>query len=218
MNKSVRSTSGFTIVELMIATTVFALVLILLTTGIMQFTRQYYKGLISSKTQNTSRAIIDDITRSVQYDIGQVNELRRVSPSAPLGAIVGYCIGEVKRYSFALDRQVVDGTPDVSANESNHGLIYDEVTGCNANSPALEVTGISGLSGSNPREMLGANMRLDALSITGSGDVYNITVRVIYGDEDLLDGSVGNRTCKMDRGREFCAISELSTTVNKRVN
>lgn len=227
-----RPASGFTIIELLMATSVFAVVLIVLTTGILSFTRQYYKGVISSKTQNTARAIIDDVTRAIQFNGGTVQTLTA-------GGNTGYCIGTSKRYSFSKNLQVVEGAP--AAGQSRHAFISDDVTGCNASTSALNVSAVNSLSQDdpatgnplkNPRELLGENMRLVNFAITGSGDVWQVMVRVAYGDTELLcspnvasscdpngsyTGTPADLTCKPHSGREFCAVSELSTTVNKRV-
>lgn len=231
--KSMKSSaSGYTIVELLIASSVFTMVLILITTGILQFSRQYYKGVISGKTQDTTRAIVDDVVRAVQLNPGDVMPLRNVGgPMLP--SPVGYCIGEVKRYSFYRNQQVTDNPP-FQTNQGYHALITDNYTGCNANSPALNARTINGLPASG-RELLGQNMRLVKFAIDGVDDLYTITVRVVYGDNDLLcsptspaTGNCGpnasfpglrdDLTCKTSAGAQFCAVSELSTTVQKRVN
>jgi type II secretory pathway pseudopilin PulG len=211
MNKIIKRPSGFTVVELLIATSVFAAVLILITTGILQFTRQYYKGVVSSKTQNTARAIMDDVVRTIQFNGGDVYALTSGG--------TGYCIGESKRYSYSLNWQVTDGAPNATLNQAKHGLIADNITGCNAGTSALNARSIANLSAAtNQREMLGQNMRLAKLNISGSGDLYNVTVKVIYGDNDLLEGAAPNQKCRSTVGSQFCAVSELNTTVNKRVN
>jgi Tfp pilus assembly protein PilV len=229
------SAKGFTILELLIASSIFTLVLILITTGVLQFSRQYYKGVIASKTQDTARAIVDDVSRAIQLNTGQVSRLTiNGNPVTPGNQVRGYCIGEVKRYSFVLNRQVTDsGT--LQANQSRHALIADNTTGCSSNTPARQAdTNAIPLGGTNARELLGQNMRLTKFSITQtSGDLYNITVRIIYGDNDLLCSPSGPQgcapnanfppnatdlTCKSSAGSQFCAVSELSTTVQKRVN
>lgn len=63
--KTIKNTAGFTIVELMIATVVFSVILILITTGIIQIGKAYYKGIIGSRTQETARKITDEVGRSI---------------------------------------------------------------------------------------------------------------------------------------------------------
>src|SRR5690349_14114335 len=66
-----RGQKGFTIVELMVATLVFSVVLLVVTVGIMQFTRSYYRGAIQAKTQDTARTVIDNITQSLQFGLAE---------------------------------------------------------------------------------------------------------------------------------------------------
>lgn len=243
--------NGFTIIELLIATLIFSLVLILVTTGVMQFTRQYYKGIISSGTQNTARAIIDDVTRTIQFNTGSFYTLtsNTTTPNTdPAAHALGYCIGETKRYSFRLNAQVTEGTADNNLHQSNHGLVTDGVSGCNTATPALDVRDPNILINPDiqtgrallyPRELLGQRMRLSKFKIETVPNMvgtYSVTVRVIYGDDDMLctpsipDScvnrsaapdpltDVGSLVCKSTIGNQFCAVSELTTTVKKRVN
>jgi Tfp pilus assembly protein PilV len=215
------SASGFTIIELLIATLIFTLILILLTTGVMQFTRQYYKGVVSSQTQSTARAILEDVAQAIQFNPGTVSTLTSYTAVPnPAGPPLGYCIGASKRYSFALNKQVVDNSPSAALNQGYHGLVSDSVTGCSSNTPALGIGGAT-LSTPNARELVARNMRITKFSITqpaGNDGLYTITVRVIYGDQDLLSGGFPNQQCAATAGPSFCAVSELTTTVQKRVN
>jgi len=51
-SRSKRLQSGFTLVELMIATMVFSVILLVITYGVVRFTNSYYKGLNSSTTNS----------------------------------------------------------------------------------------------------------------------------------------------------------------------
>lgn len=243
--------AGFTIIELLIATLIFSLVLLLVTAGVMQFTRQYYKGVISSNTQNTARAIIDDVTRSIQFTTGSLYVLTSttlIPNTDPAAPALGYCIGETKRYSFALNAQVTEGTASNGLHQSNHALVTDGISGCSTATPALDVRNPDILTNPdiqtgrallNARELVGERMRLSKFTIEpvpSMPGTYTITVRVVYGDDDLLctpsvpDSCVNRNAtpdplsaadaliCKSTIGSQFCAVSELTTTVKKRVN
>ena len=60
--------TGFTIVELMIATVIFSMVLLVCSYAIIHAGRMYYKGMIMSKTQDTARKIIDSASDAIKYD------------------------------------------------------------------------------------------------------------------------------------------------------
>src|SRR5690606_22524615 len=84
---------GFTIVELMIATSVFSVVLLLCTYGLLAIGRSYYKGVTISRTQETARLIVDDVAEAIQFNGGAVV----LNPAGRM-----YCIGS-RRYSYALN-------------------------------------------------------------------------------------------------------------------
>jgi prepilin-type N-terminal cleavage/methylation domain-containing protein len=240
-----RPQQGFTIVELMIATAVFAVVLVVITTGVLTFSRQYYKGVITSNTQATTRQIMDDVVRSIQFNPGAVVPLKKlnttdvITPSTPT---YGYCVGDSTRYSFSQNWQVLDNGAVAVNHQSKHGLIKDIATGCNASSTAMKVNTVSSALGTDEREELGERMRVVKFEVanTGVSDTYNVTLRIAYGDDDLLcspsiasgAGSCGyygagpfnamvgydDLKCKSRIGSEFCAVSELSTVVSKRVD
>lgn len=189
-----KSQKGFTIVELMIATLVFSTVLLVVTVGIIQITRVYYKGLNEAATQDTVRSIADTISQSIQFGGGDVV----IPPGKPF-----FCVGNTQ-YSYKLGQQLTDGA-------GNYGLVSGTVPGCSGGSAEL-TTG---------REMLEPKMRLSELTVkqdANEPDLYKITVRVAFGDDDLLNNATGpNPSCKSTAGSQFCSVSELTTTVVKRI-
>ena len=66
MAKSTLDQSGFTLLELMIATTIFSVILLLCTVGLIQIGKTYYKGSAIVRTQNVARDITDNITQAIQ--------------------------------------------------------------------------------------------------------------------------------------------------------
>jgi prepilin-type N-terminal cleavage/methylation domain-containing protein len=64
--------SGFTIVELMISTLVFSVILLVVTFGIVHFTNSYYRGINGSTTQDTARTIVDSVTQAIQFSSGTI--------------------------------------------------------------------------------------------------------------------------------------------------
>lgn len=200
---------GFTLLELLIATLVFTMVLIVITACVMQFSKQFYKGSISNFTQNTSRSVMDDISRSIQFNSGDV------VPLTISGVVRGYCIGDSKRYSFVLGRSLVGGAG------YEHVLVADNVTSCGATTVPLDVTTLPPGLGAYPeaRELMQSKMRLSNFEISETGGMYMIKLKVAYGEDDVLNNfGATNASCKLDAGLKYCAISELVTTVKKRVD
>lgn len=205
---------GFTLVELMIATTVFAMVLLVLTAGIIQISRTYQKGIVQSKTLNVARAIADDVAQSIQFAGGTI-------ANSPDPSIPGFCIG-TRSYSPNPGAQV-DGT-------GTSGVTAATVASC----PTLPDSAVG-------QEMLGKGMRIARLELVDKGGgLYEVTVRVVYGDDDLLcSPSYDSASCTNDvamsstdikthlndlrckdisSGTQFCAVSQLTSTAVRRLS
>jgi prepilin-type N-terminal cleavage/methylation domain-containing protein len=206
-----RAQKGFTLVELMVATSVFSVFLLILTMIIVQISRTYTKGLISSKTQETARAISAEIAKSIQLSGGDIT----LSPAVPTPGIPYTLCAGTQRYTFVVGRQLK--TSPTASDHSSNVLVADEVgVGCPA--------GTLGIS--NPqlqRELLGENMRLANLSVTqvGISNLYSVKVRVAYGDTDGLEEPADSPTvlCKnIQSTSQFCSVSELTATVQRRLN
>lgn len=184
---------GFTIVELLISTLIFSMILLLVTIGIIQITRVYYKGITEARTQNTARAAMDEITQGIQFSGGTV--------SATQASKSSFCIGD-QQYSYALGKQL--GTQTAKA------LWKTNTPGCSGN-PAVATTG---------KEFLSDKMRLSNLTVTPLGaNLWKVSLTVAYGDDDLLNNPTSTSpSCKgIQAGSQFCSISTLTSTVIQRV-
>ncbi len=203
------SQKGFTIIELMIATLVFSVILLIVTGGIIQVTRTYYKGVTESNTLATARNIVNTIGQAIQFD-GGIVQPTTASPAA--GTTYAFCIGN-NRFQYFLGTQL---STSGGTGKTYHALLQDTSSACAAGVQSSSINA-SGLTGT---ELVNPKMRLSALSVTNvSGNLYTITVRVIYGDDSLLSNpTAANAACKgVVAGEQFCAVSQLSTTVVKRV-
>jgi prepilin-type N-terminal cleavage/methylation domain-containing protein len=197
--------NGFTIIELMIATTVFAVLLLVVTYGMLSIGRSYYKGITSSGVQNTARAVAEDIGQAIQFGGGAVY-------TGP-GKI---CIGD-RLYSFQLGQRLTTA--------SQHVLLASNVpTSCASDTNPISM---SSTTGGDIQELLGQDMRLVHLSVTQSAantKLYDVKVRIIQGDDDVLIDDLDNTaypgfdSCKGGISDQFCAASEIKTTVYKRMN
>lgn len=212
--------SGFTIIELMISTMIFSLILLILTTGVISFTRSYYRGITETSTQRVARVISDEITQAIQSTSLPYLALD-FNVDVPAGTWKGFCIGNTG-YAYRLGSQLVESSPDLV---NNHVLLKGSVSGnCSSQSAAnLSTILFNGLkaSPSTSEEMLAPSMRLSNLTITAinqTAGIYSVAVNVVYGDDDLLTNPTGlSPSCNTDSGSQFCAMSGLSTVVQKRI-
>lgn len=202
----------------MIATVIFTILLLVVSFAILQIGKTYYKGITEATTQGTARSIIDTIAQDIQYSGDSINIPTDTQISSGSFAI---CIGG-NRYNVNTDRQVVDGTPNTLAHQANHALTVDQPASCDTSTADVSVG----------RELLVPFTRLVALDVCAPGvvntictdpgpatpagsDLYYIRIRVVYGDDDVLDPA--RTECINGSGSQFCGTSELTTTVQKRV-
>lgn len=202
-NKIERNKGGFTLVELMIATTVFSVVLMVGSAAFVQLGRSYYKGVTMTQTQETARQIMQNVSANVRLSSS-------VSPVASAtGSRQYYCVGG-HRYSFKLFNKVDTSNHNFS---TNFGLISDEPNGDGCGDP---FDGSAPLV--KPAELLGNNMRLLAFSITpvgASGTTFTINVTVAFGSDNVLTNPASPTAQCQGFGNvtQFCAVTTLSSTV-----
>ncbi|MCA9348590.1 prepilin-type N-terminal cleavage/methylation domain-containing protein [Candidatus Saccharibacteria bacterium] len=208
------SQKGFTILELMIASSIFSVMLIVCLGAIVYLGKLYYKGVTISNTAEVTRASIDEITEAIQYS-GDAFEAAPADPT-PSGWTGAYCIG-VKKYSYRIGYQLVIGTP--GTNQANQVLTVSNDQSCIGYEP----------SGDQQRELLKENMRLTDFAITpGPSGLTNVEIGVAYGG-DPTDQSVEDNTfnteadgtiisCKdSSTGSAFCATNFLKTSALRKV-
>ena len=215
LNKDSR---GFTIAELMIATAVFGVVLLVIATAILQLSRVYYKGVNETRVQTTARSIIDTLSQSIQFSGGIVT----ATPASPTpGNSYAFCIGN-KQYSYTLGFQLADNP---SSSQTYHALVAKDAAGCTGALAAQDVR-VPGVVGT---ELLAPKMRLAKLEIIPTSTAYyTINVRIVYGNDDLVYSPSNpsdvngyrqsDAKCRVQQqGTQFCAVSEITAAVAKRV-
>lgn len=211
---------GFTMIELMISSAVFAVLLLVVTAGVLSFSRQYYKGIVSTKTQTAARSIMTEIAQSIQFGSNIYTDLDDG------GTMLGLCIDN-KLFSYKIGQQVKDNGGVAANNQAYHGLVVDSSgSSCSSVTAPAALPNSAGLP-TGQRELLGDGMRLAALDISSNGDTYTVRVRVLYGDNDVFSKTVSPATTPEEwpevacssssSATQYCAISDLTTTVQKRL-
>jgi prepilin-type N-terminal cleavage/methylation domain-containing protein len=232
--KYVINKGGYTIVELMVATAIFSVILLLCATAMINIGNTYHKGIISSQTQDATRTITDELSSQVKF--GGKTPVSGLAQTYGGLTVRSFCIGE-KRYSYALDTQVTDGLSSgtyVSAKkQALHAMWRDTALDPVSCPPAnltqtdpssntgtvtlpgpVQVNG-NGVAGSGI-EMIPLQTRLAAFSLTNvQASLWKLQIKLAFGDEDLLVRSGGHITgcVASNKGGNFCAISDLSTEV-----
>lgn len=232
-NKKLAKQKGFTIIELMISTIIFSLILLAASAAIVEVGKKYYRGITNARTQAVARSITEEIAQALQYTSQPVK-----IPNYPSGATVYgpqvdvdategdtffFCIGS-KRYTFAVDRRLTE-SPAADSKEKRHVFWVDEPDdGCayavTPTAADLTLENPSGTTAVNGRELLDINMRITKLTIQPRANgLWSIVVSVASGVDDLLAlNDAGQIVCEGSTfGTEFCAVSEISLNVSKRI-
>lgn len=196
---------GFTVIELLIATTVFSTVILLGLTGFVQIGRSYYKGVTISQTNEAARQVLNEVSANIRLG-SSVSSLGQAGSGRFF-----YCVGS-HRYTFMTFNMVDSGNHD---NVTKFGLLQDSLSGDNAcgnpfGNPAVPLN--------NPVELLSNQMRLlkfNISSVGGNSKLYSVDLSVAYGqDSALTDPASADAQCKLNLGgTQFCAITKLSTVV-----
>lgn len=226
--------SGFTLVELLIAMTVFSVVLILVILGIRGFFITFYRSQVNASTQNTVRTISNTIEKSLEYSATTPEEFAPTS-TQPVGLL---CTGN-QEFAYLLGKAV--GTPEAPT----FGLHELSVTpGDCPTDPQSQGGWNTGTS------LLGNNYRLITFKLTplsSPANYYALDIKIAYtsggaqnaGDDllcspsvipatdpggcapstaNLTDFTLPDITCKTSAGSQFCDVAELQSIVENRLN
>jgi prepilin-type N-terminal cleavage/methylation domain-containing protein len=205
-----KNQKGFTILELMVATTVLSVILLIVTSVMINIGNLYSKGINQARIQDDVRNITDDVSQQLQ--LSATSEQSGVDTS--YGPTINvYCIGNT-RYSYVLNTQVNGHLDGLAASPIFTDVLWRD------NPPNCQSTHAADLL--NPptdsgTELLAPNSELTAFNITGTSP-YTIAVGAAYGSPSLLVNPFAiNAACQTTAGDQFCATASLTTTVANRL-
>lgn len=213
-----RHQQGFTIIELMVAATTFAVILLMVAGTIVRFTNQFQKGVVESSTQNVARSVTEAIVEAIQ------------AGDAVKKTAYGYCIGTTAYIADQMKTQLGSTEGSYALKERNGtGSSCSDLLDTVAKPPHPSGPAYAPIG----RELLGEGMRLSKFEIApiSGTNLQKVSVTVAYGDDDLLCSpsidNCANQTvltalqfknatdlrCKAQKGSHFCAVRDLSVTV-----
>jgi prepilin-type N-terminal cleavage/methylation domain-containing protein len=198
------SQNGFTIVELLIATLVFSIILVIITSGILVFSRAYFRGINSSGLQTVARTASEDIGQAVQFSGSNIVE--HSSGATPYYVCAGNFV-----YFYTLYAIYPGGTPTAA----NIGIWRQPLsTDCSITTPIFNAgTGSQLLSKSTRVAKFLVN------PVVGVNGAFTIDIKLAFGSDDGFFSNPGNASvqCIGQAGDEYCSVAELNTVVQKRV-
>jgi prepilin-type N-terminal cleavage/methylation domain-containing protein len=232
---------GFTIIELMIATAVLSVMLLLVTVVMLNIGVLYYKGISQSRVQDDTRSIMDEISQQLQ-----LSDQTLPAPTAGPHGEVAYCIGDA-RYTVITGVEIgklAPGTPttyphvlwrDTNPTPGSCPLYIHKN---NPSGPQVDLTDVNLATddaANHGTELLSGNSRLINFAISTTSP-FTVSVGVAYGSDDLLcspsvpnscdvSGAMPNWSqyqnsnvlCKGLKGNQFCSTAHLQSTVVQRL-
>ncbi len=236
---------GFTIIELMIATSVFSVILVIVSIVMIGIGNLFQKGINQARVQDNVRSISDQLAQDLKLnqnfvtaDYDATNSPIKLNGNNKVPVTV-YCVGGVRYTAMTGHKLGANGSKDTDGTTllSPHVLWRDTYNGSclpadlsatnpNTVTPIIGVTG----QGANGVELIADNSRLTAFCIgnynpgpptcsPAATSSYALTVGVAYGDIDLLSNpNASNARCRGDvGGDQFCSTASLQTTVVQRL-
>lgn len=217
-NMKEKYSTGFTIPELLVATSVFSVVLVSTMAIFFILGNLFFKGITITQTQQTAKKIQDSLTADI-YNAGSFVGSR--NDSSYNSNTFWYCVGNnTVRYTKQLYYEV-DLSSSATENPANglFGLIRDTI-------PEGQLCVDPYSSGSfhfyNPEELLGNKNRINVFEITqlsAGSDIYNTSITVATGDNDVLNGyNTSLPSCINGLSlTQFCAVTTLNTTISQQL-
>jgi prepilin-type N-terminal cleavage/methylation domain-containing protein len=215
MKKISKQQSGFTIIELLVATTIFSIVLVVIVASFLQVGRMFYKGVSINNTNEAARNLVDDIANDVR--LSKSSLYADPAPDSADSSKKFFCVGQ-HRYTYKLNTQVRDNdinptSGNISARTMSAGVVQDS-TGGNCQDP-------SHLNGTNASQVLGPDMRLNALDVAknATGSAVRIHAHILfYGTDDNVFSSIAHpadndtdHAASLSDPKAFCSGNLLST-------
>ena len=197
------SKKGFTIIELMIAVTVFAVAITLIMAGVIFIGRQYTRASNQVSLEESARNIHQQISESKKFSSSVVTTL------GPNGDYIGQCVGsDIYIMGRFINTNTVPASIDNQGdyNGQPEGLYVKKHGGC---------TNISEVNISDARNLLVSGAKVTYFDYDTATDTFTTAfAKTPANGGDLLEYSVADniRCDSTQTGREFCASTRLQST------
>jgi prepilin-type N-terminal cleavage/methylation domain-containing protein len=198
---------GFTILELMVAISVFSVAIILVTTGAILVGRYYQQGATKSKLLATTREIHSQFTQNVQLSAGSSVYIGGISDQVSWNSTNYYynCIGNT-RYLLS----TIENTSD----EYYGDFMTEDISNKSCKSTLVE----------NPIHPLPSGSRAaksdntEAFAITEINRTYKLQTRFVIGSQDMFVDDDYKNTCQSNvLGSAFCSVVSLDSEAARKV-
>lgn len=217
--------SGFTLIELVLAMTLFAFVLLIMSSGFLNIMAQSENGIVTRNTQQNARLAMEEIQR-----VGHSATNVIVGSSALVvgGTSITYstiCFtGADNPVIFYVDHPLVSSIPQLMEGTFNANVSVATTTDCVPTATNFEATSQQLTSIDSP---LVADLAAPGLiaNVVGEVDALDSSNNVIYATASSVQitlklastGFVGSSSCNGSvHGLQYCSVTTLHTSVTTR--
>jgi len=188
MIRQTKNQSGFTIIEILLAMAIFSFVMITVITAFTQIIRSYRKGVVSQRTQEATREIIDLISKEARVSTDVF-----VGTDVPAGVKL-LCFKDGSQFEY---------------NQTDHTLKQGTtIVGCNTH----DVNAKSVVSEDLDVLRFKPQIKSTTKPIT-LGFNIDLLVATDNGPDSLISGDACD---PLKAGSQFCSTSSLKTSIGLR--
>ena len=193
--------AGFTIIELLLAMSFIAFMILFVVLAIIQATKLYSKGLAISQINQTGQQVMTDVNRSIRY-------------STPMTAPNRLCLGGVS-YLWNTDDELNPGPGINTFSDSTAELRLVSVSdsgGRMCNPPYNSIPRASA------KDLVGGDVTVLDFSVRQRGKMWDVTFTLSTRGNDRSNMATPKATGGFECApqNQFCAFGEFDTSVYSR--
>ncbi len=197
------SQKGFTIIELMIASMVFSVLIIMVSAVTLGVAKQYQKATYTAQLNDASRNVHQTISQTIGYG-GDYDKLEN------LNGYYGFCSGKTRIFY----------KPSTSS-AINSGLykdVLDDAEVCSTSVPDAAESGVENLL---PKNGFVTNLSINQIN---ASNTFNVTTTFKVGTSDMFVdgdsdglGDIGNNCLPTLKGGDFCTEVTYTNIVTAKI-
>ncbi len=190
MRKLRNDQSAFTIVELILALAIFGFVMVIITTGFTQIMRSYRQSLVSQRTQEAGRELINQLLKQAH-----TAKTLTITDAAGGDPIQYLCLGDIQ-YQYNADQNTLEQGSNTAGGACNSPT---------TTSPVIDQEGLQ-------------VSRFDIEAVESPSDKllgFNVDLILATSENSLL--KPGAEACNPAvSGAHFCATTRITTSIGVR--
>jgi prepilin-type N-terminal cleavage/methylation domain-containing protein len=205
-----KNNQGFTVLELLIAISVFSVTILMVTTVIIGISKQYQKGIISAQLSESARTFQQDIALAVGYQGGVTTGIA--------GGYTYLCSGQ-NQYFWKNQKNIGTGVRSIASPQGLYKKVLVSGVNCGVDSIPTNLTTDTNVANLLP----GAGFVYD-ISVADAGTETDCTtgctlnIFLKAGAKDMfIDGNISNYCLPVLLGGEYCTTINQTSYIKSKV-